>query len=395
MVVFNKKNINVLFEVWFLNIRYSLTYLLDTLLLLHLRAKNTATKKQVLIIRFDVIGDFVLWLDAAKDMRMLYPADTHRITLLANNVWAPLAESLPYFDEVWTIEKQNFYKNLQYRWQQLLKVRRASFDIAIQPTFSREFLFGDSVIRISGAKERIGSAGDCTHLRPWLKPISDHWYTKLIPATSKPLMELERNAEFIRGLGLIDFTATLPQLPISRTSRIKSANYFVISPGSFIQYKQWDISRFREIARRLHRSTGWLVVVCGGPSDKSLGIEFAREANFPLINLVGTTSLLELVAVINDASMVIANDTSAIHIAAAVSTPSICILGGGHYGRFLPYKIEIETDRPLPMAVFHKMDCFCCNWQCMFDVPAGASMPCIDKITVEDVWDAVKKTLQR
>jgi ADP-heptose:LPS heptosyltransferase len=373
--------------------RAMFTYLFDTLLLLFPKANLSRTPRNVLIIRLDVIGDFVLWLDAAKEMRKLYPEHTHRITLLANTVWAPLAESLPYFDEVWPVEKPKFYQNMQYRWQLLRKIRHTSFDIAIQPTFSREFLFGDSVIRICGAKERIGSAGDCTHLRTWLKPISDLWYTKLIPAAANPLWELERNAEFIRGLGLKNFKAALPQLPISNPSPVIKSDYFVIFPGSFIPYKQWSMHNFCEIARRLHVASGWHVVVCGGPGEENLGVEFARDADFPFLNRIGTTSLMELAAIIADARIVIANDTSAIHIAAAVSTPAVCILGGGHYGRFMPYNIEVESDKPLPVAVIHQMDCFGCNWHCIYDVPPDHAKPCIEKITVDDVWKVVEASL--
>lgn len=373
--------------------RVMFTSLLDALLLIVPRQKNKETKKQVLVVRLDAIGDFVIWLDAAKGLRKLYPEDTYRITLLANIVWASLAESLPYFDEVWSLEKLEFYKNLQYRWQQLVKVRLASFDIAVQPTFSREFIFGDSIIRISGANERIGSVSDFTHLSPIQKQISDAWYTKLVPATSNPLMELVRNAEFIRGCGLRDFMAALPQLPISNYTCAPNANYFVIFPGAFIPYRQWNINRFQKIAHRLYQATGWHVVACGGSGEEHLGVELARDAEFPLINRIGLTSLLDLAAIISGAKLVIANETSAIHIAAAVSTPAICILGGGHYGRFMPYKVEVETDMPLPVPVIHQMDCFGCNWQCIYNISPGQPMQCIDKITVEDVWTVVSEMI--
>lgn len=394
MLALKKKKIKTQIKLLYNSIRPLITYLFDTFILFlsFPSVSNSGNKKKVLIIRLDVVGDFVLWLDSAKELRKLYPKHTYHITLLANNVWSPLAESLEYFDEIWPLESLKFYKNLQYRWQQFLKIRRAAFDIAIQPTFSREFLFGDSIIRFCNARERIGSESDCTHLRPWLKPTSDAWYTKLIPATAKPLMELERNAEFVRGLGLNDFRAGLPLLSISDDSRVTHANYFVISPGSSMPYKQWDINCFREIARRLHLTTGWNVVVCGGPGEERLGVDLVHDADFPFINRVGTTSLLELVSIIDNASLVIANDSSAIHIASAVSTPSVCILGGGHYGRFVPYKTEVETDRSLHLVVAHQMDCFGCSWQCRYDVPQDHTMPCIEKITVEDVWEAIVNT---
>jgi ADP-heptose:LPS heptosyltransferase len=125
-----------------------------------------------------------------------------------------------------------------------------------------------------------------------------------------------------------------------------------------------------------------------------LGAELASDADFPITNLIGATSLSELASIIKGARLLIANETSAIHIAAAVSTSAICVLGGGHYGRFMPYRIEVETDRPMPVEVIHQMDCFGCNWQCIYDVSPGHPMPCIERISVEDVWEAIEKHLK-
>jgi len=49
--------------------------------------RSTITKKAtrtVLIVRPDSIGDFIVWLDTAKEMRRIYPPQGYRITLLAN-----------------------------------------------------------------------------------------------------------------------------------------------------------------------------------------------------------------------------------------------------------------------------------------------------------------------
>ena len=84
------------------------------------------------------------------------------------------------------------------------------------------------------------------------------------------------------------------------------------------------------------------------------------------IDLVGKTSLVELVELLRNALLVLSNETSAVHIGAAVGAPVICILGGGHFGRFLPYVVEKpEPSRPTPIVVVQPMSCFGCNWQCV------------------------------
>ena len=54
-------------------------------------------------------------------------------------------------------------------------------------------------------------------------------------------------------------------------------------------------------------------------------------------SVVVKTNINELIEAIRDAEFLITNETSAVHIAESVTTKSFCILGGGHFGRFLPY----------------------------------------------------------
>lgn len=355
-------------------------------------------RNKILILKLDAIGDFVLWLDMAKELRALFPAGTHEIVLLGNRAWVSLAEKLPYFDEVWPLDRPRFVRDIGYRYRMLRRVRTAGFRTILHPSFSREFLQGDSIVRFSGAPERIGSKGDCSNIRPSLKRISDRWYTRLVPATSAPLMELERNAEFLRGLGLHDFRANIPAWPVPTgpsplLSAPEEARYYVLFPGSLVAMKQWPVDQFAEVARRVHRDTGWTGVVCGGPGERELGERLLLLSGVPMKNLAGETSLPDLVDVIAGARLLVGNDTSGVHIAASVSIPSVCILGGGHYGRFLPYRLEVETSRPLPIVVAHRMECYQCNWECIHRPSKGEPAPCIRDIPADAVWDAVRTIL--
>ena len=63
----------------------------------------------VLIIRLDSIGDFILWLDSAKEFRRIYL--DKKIVLCANASWASLAERLTYWDEVISkMERKGYQK---------------------------------------------------------------------------------------------------------------------------------------------------------------------------------------------------------------------------------------------------------------------------------------------
>jgi len=367
-------------------------FVLDTLTSI----KHDKHTKTVLLVRLDAIGDFILWLDSAQHFRKIYP--DKKIILLGNQVWADLAKKFSYWDEVWALDRRKFYRNLPYRMRLLKKIRKAGFDIVIQPTYSREFLYGDAIVRISGARERIGSVGDCSNIRPIEKKISDHFYTRLIPSNPKPIMELRRNAEFVSGLGY-KFQAALPDImPVVQGIKNPVANnlpYFVLFPGASWTGRQWPVERFSEFASLVFSETGMSAVICGGPTERQLGEALISTMDIPVVNMVGETSLTELVVIMKDAQFLLGNETSAVHIASAVATPAFCLLGGGHYGRFMPYDIEAKTEKPLPVSIMHEMDCFGCNWRCRNFFDNGKPVPCIERISVEEVFTALQPLIRK
>ena len=368
--------------------------LIDVLLLFNKRgSKNT---KSVLIIRLDAIGDFILWLDSAQHFRKIYP--NKKIVLLGNQAWTDLAKKLPYWDDVWPLDRFKFYRNPLYRFHLLRKVRKTSFDVVIQTTYSREFLYGEAIVRISGAREKIGSIGDCSNIRAIEKKISDRFYTQLIPANPKPFMELKRNAEFMCGLG-ISMKAGLPDLSLAIKgvdNPLDNVNgYYILFPGAGWSGRQWPITRFAALSDKIYRRCGLAAVFCGSPDEQGLAESLISQIDVPSIHMTGTTNLDELAVIIKGASFLVGNETSAIHFAAAVSTPSCCILGGGHYGRFMPYDIDSKTEKPLPVPIIHKMDCFGCNWRCRYFVEDGKPVPCIEKISVEEVFAALQPLIKK
>jgi len=374
-------------------VMHMLAILFDTFVIV-LTKRSVAKKNNVLIVRADQIGDFVLWLPAAQDLRKLFPPEKYHVTLVANAVWAGLAKDQGIFDEVWAIDMRDFASNLRYRFRALRQVRTAGFSIAIQPTYSREVLCGDSLMRASGALGRIGLIGDCTNTSAWMMRVADRWYTQLVPTTRQPLMELERNAEFVRRLGGTS-VVRMPAIGITRSdvpSALHGVPYFVLFPGANWPEKRWPAERFVEIAARIVGRCGWTGVICGGRDDAAVAGTIGVAASVPLIDLAGSTTLQELAAIFSHARLVLTNDTSAAHIAAAVGARTVCILGGGHYGRFLPYAITGTSSGP--HVVSHRMDCFGCDWQCIYQVSSGSPYPCVNGVTTDAVWEEVLSVVE-
>lgn len=370
----------------------------DTLLLLPdiaaffaRRNKNTAQRKNVLVVKLDRIGDFVLWLDAAKELRALYPADRYSITLLGNALWTELAGPMRQFDRIWGLHRNKFKKNIFYRLRLLSQVRQAGFDVVIHPVFSREIAFGDAIVRLSGAGVKVGSQGDFANSTPWQKKISDGWYTRLIPALSESSMELQRNIDFMRRLGAVHACAGIPQLPVmSATGDLPPKPYAVLFPSASVPMKKWPAEYYREVGKRIHEELSWSVVLCGGREDYATAKKMEQEFPFPIDNRVGRTSLQQLVSLIAGARLLVGNDSSAVHIAAAVSVPSVCIAGGGHLGRFLPYAVECGRQDAAPVVVTRKKDCFGCNWKCRYLLSRDDPAPCVKEVGVDDVWKAIR-----
>ena len=374
-------------------IRDILFYCFDYCVVVFARIKHR--KKSLLLIRLDAIGDFILWQSSALVYRELYPK--HHIVLAANKLWKPLAENQACWDSVWEIDRVRFRRNFAYRWKMLRKFRSARFDTVIQPTYSREFIYGDAIVRISGAYVKVGSAGDLSNLKSWQKKLSNRWYTTLIEADSNAMMELKRNAEFIRGLGMRNFLAEVPSYALTEKKlsfKSPSVPYFVVIPGAGWSGRQWPLRRFAEIIEYISSRTGWLGLICGGPEDVAFGKKLQVLCDVKLEDWSGKTTLQELVCIVANSKMLIGNETGAIHIAAAIGKHAVCVLGGGHHGRFLPYETETVSQVPLPKVVVNHMDCFGCNWKCKFKVKRGEPAPCIEGIETEAVKDCIDTIME-
>ncbi len=388
--------------------------LLFCLILLHrlplrilLRQKKIT--KSILILKLDAIGDSIIWLDSAKEYRKSFP--NHRLVLCYKKDWEEIALKLPYFDAYFPFDQKRFFKRIAYRFSLLKQLNTYHYEKVINPTFSRNFFLQDWIIHNIHAKEKIGSNGDYTntnntiakltsnfnYYNPKLKKIADKWYTCLLPASSETKMELIRNAEFIRSYINPSFQSQLPIFPfdIIKTSLIPFEKYIVVVLGGSTDKKMWNVDKFAQTA--LHFMDKFNVVVCGGKEENEL---FNRFMSFGIpdekvINLIGKTNLTELISVIKYASITLTNDTAASHITVATHTPSVCILGGGHYGRFQPYQVENIKESELfflPKIAFYPMDCFGCGLICKYPLENG-KWKCINSIEKESAIEKINEIM--
>ena len=349
-------------------------------------------QKLVLLVRQDAIGDFILWLDTAKEYRKYYPPENCKIILIGNALWSDLAKGLPFWDEVLPVNVKAFKTLSRYRWNILRKVRNFGAEIAIQPTYSREFYHGDSLIRASNASKKVSSAGNMSNRNQLKSNLADRWHTELIPSSPEQLSELERNAEFFSGFIKKLYLPSYPELELScdcNIQELKRKSFYILSLGANKKYREWPYKYYAKIAQKIHKKTGWLGLICGAENEFYLGEHIKKLCDAPLQNYTGQTTLSELTCLLAKSQILISNETGTAHIANAVGTPTVCILGGGHFGRFVPYP-ELSGKINNLKVVYHKMPCYGCDWKCVYHIKDEDPAPCISNISVDAVWNEVK-----
>ena len=114
-------------------------------------------------------------------------------------------------------------------------------------------------------------------------------------------------------------------------------------------FRNWPVDRYRAVVRHLV-NTGCRIVITGGTSEleRSYGEELTGGGQAD--NLVGRTSLKQLAALIDAASLVICPDSGPAHIATAFSTPVLGLYATTNPDRTGPYLSRELTVNRYPDA---------------------------------------------
>lgn len=87
------------------------------------------------------------------------------------------------------------------------------------------------------------------------------------------MMELERNAEFLRGVGINEAKPRIANLPVltDLSPELRpTGDYFILFPGASSPHKMWPVQYFAEIAKSVTVRYGWHMVVCGTRAESQL-----------------------------------------------------------------------------------------------------------------------------
>lgn len=166
-------------------------------------------------------------------------------------------------------------------------------------------------------------------------------------------------------------------------ARIERTVLVGVNPGGGWYTKRWHLKDFALLADRIHGRFGWTIVLPWGPGQRDEVETIARQMrSTPFIP--PATTLTQLGALLARCAYVVSNDSGPMHITAAVGTPVLGIFGPTRPELQGPYGEKNLTVRN------ESLDCLGCN---LTSCPIGN--PCMNELSVDSVFDAFEKLLQK
>ena len=305
--------------------------------------KRCEDSDSVIILKLDALGDFIIWQDCAKEFKSIF--ENKKCVLLCNPVCKELAEKTFFFDDVITLDIKKFESSSEYRKESISYLNKLKFGTLVNSVFSRTWAM-DVIASEIPASNKIGMEADESKLNLSRRLLTnntknklDSIYDNLIPTTKDELMELQRNKELMIGLGNKSFKSAIPNLPKISSYLVPDFKFFIVFPGASTPLKRWSTDSFAKIINYVLSRYDYHCLICGSEEESFLFGEIISNITDKgkVLNYCGKTSIIDLIALVQNSGFVISNDTSGIHIAAASNVWGICIGACNNYGRFLPY----------------------------------------------------------
>jgi ADP-heptose:LPS heptosyltransferase len=345
-------------------------------------------RKGLLVIRMDGIGDMVLFRNSLEEYAEAFEVPKAQIFILGCKSWVSVTDQLFEGYHLMAIDEHKYARRLLYRIWINARVRRLNVAVTVCDAYFRRALMADSLARVAGAPRTIMSLpyinGPTRAEYAWyLSQVSD-----VIDTGAYPRHEIERHAAFTAHFTGKPPAPSAPRLTWrDKTPPVPTDRpYAVLNPGSNEYGRRWPMAQYIELARWL-AGKGMRAVFIGKADEKAAAI----PASGDVIDLTGKTTLPEMFDLMKSAALVVSNDTGPAHVAIGLGAPSVVIVGGGHFGCFVPYPegVRPETAR----FVYQRMECYHCFWRCHKRVDAKDSFPCVAAVTMEQVQGACEELL--
>lgn len=338
------------------------------------------TMKSLCLLRLSAIGDVCHAVAMVQAIQRQYPNVS--ITWVIGKVEYQLLKHLPGIEFVIFDKAQGSKAYGQLR--RALKGRH--FDVLLHMQVALRATIASLMIP---AKVRIGFDRARAKEGQWLVT------NERVEALATPHV-LEGFMGFAKKLGVTDLTPRwdmhIPAADESFASELVADGEKVVAicAAASKAERNWLPERYAAVAEYAV-SQGYRVLLCGGPAQLEKDLAAAIEANCSvgLTNLIGKTSLVQLLALLKRVSLVIAPDTGPTHMAVTQGTPVIGLYAHSNPGRTGPYLFPNLVVSVYDEAIAEQFPGKAVPWGTR---AKGAHL--MEKITVAAVIDAMDKALK-
>ena len=285
----------------------------------------------VLAVRLDTLGDVVMTTPALRALRTARP--DRRVTLLTSSAGAEAARLVSDVDDVIVYDAP---------W---LKATTSRADSAADRAMAdrlRLLRFDGAVIFTVYSQNPLPAAMLCflADIPLRLAHCRENPYQLLTDWVSDPepdrlvRHEVRRQLDLVETIGCRTDDERL-SLRVTEDHRRsvrglldaagidRQREWVVVHPGARAASRRYPPESFASACRRLVAERGCQVVFTGEASERTLIAAIRAASDAPSISLAGELGLVELAALLADASLLISNNTGPVHVAAAVGTPVV------------------------------------------------------------------------
>jgi len=284
--------------------------------------------QSICILRLSAIGDVCNCVAAVQAIQRRWPQA--KITWVIGKVEAMLLKDLP------GVEFVIFDKSAGLQGYKDLKatLKGQKFDILLQMQVALRASLASLCIK---AKYKVGFDKKRAKEGQWL------FGSRRIQPQNNPHV-LDGFMAFAEVVGVSDLTPQW-QMPLAISdenwalSQLNSEKRtLIISPAASKAERNWHSEGYAKMADYAAKK-GWDVVLCGGPAELDVTLGQEIEANCESVpkNLIGKTSLKQMLGLIKHADIVLAPDTGPAHMATTVGTPVIGLYAHSNPSRTGPY----------------------------------------------------------
>lgn len=319
---------------------------------------------------------------AVRTIRQNFPEA--EITLLALPWVADVFRASPRVDRILPYEREGRHAGLRGKLKLAGELRRENFDAAIllQNAFEAAF-----ITLLAGIPVRAGYTTDGRGL------LLTHGVQRT--AGIKIVHQVHYYQEMVRGLGCVpgadDLELVVPAegeqwaTDFLRKEALEGRKIIGLNPGaSYGPAKRWPAEKFAALAGRLSRSPETVLFLFGTGADQQAAKEIMAACGdrSRILDLTGRTTLAQAMGLIRRCHAFVTNDSGLMHIAAALSTPTVAIFGSTNPVTTGPFSARTSVVRSdLGCSPCLETHCPKKHFQCM------------ENIAVDDVLLAVRHHL--